>query len=100
MKVKSADWKSFEFNLHSNGRLSSMEKYEIKDIYSGGYQMNRNTEDMLIILGDIVLMKNERKHKSLCYKEKKNTFDFDDEMYRLTGRKHFTVERIVVIQMA
>ena len=75
------------------------EKYEIKDIFSGGYRMNREAEDMLITLGDIVVMKKDRKHKSLCYKEKKQPFDFDDEMYRVVGKKHFVAERIVVIQM-
>ena len=99
MKNKPADWKSFQFNIESNGRLATMEKYEIKDIYSGGYKMNRETEEMLITLGDIVLMKKERKNKSLCYNDKKKSFDFDDEKYVMTGRKHFCVERLVVIQM-
>ena len=99
MKVKPADWKSFQFTVESNGRLATMDKFDIRDIYAGGYKMGRESEEMLIQIGDMLIMKKERKHKSLCFNAKKQPFDYDDENYLMTGRKYFTVERVVVIQM-
>ena len=99
------DNKSFEFNLQSeNNRLEKPMKFEILNLEKG-YCLNS-----LIILGDIVLINNQKDYsESFCY-QCNSDFDYHGISSALCGkycyfyrscRKGSTIEmkRIFVIQM-
>ena len=102
------DSKTFQFNLESNGRLNRMMKFPITETSSGHHLFAKN-EQQLIVLGNLMLYKQNRKGRSHCIK----IFDhFDyygipnalcgkslyDEKGQLKG-KTFIPKRIQVIQM-
>ena len=106
---KYGDWietdnKSFEFNLESNGRLKQPMKFEIKDLKYGGYELYIKSIGYLIVLGDIYLMKENKKNESYCY-QFEDWFDYHGIENALCGKKpypngeDFTPKRILVIQM-
>ena len=66
MSVVETDTSSFEFNLHSNGRLQEPMKFEIKDVKKGGYLVWKKSSDILIQMGNIVLNKENKKTESYC----------------------------------
>ena len=97
------DNKSFEFNLESNGRLDQPMKFEIKDLYWGGYELCEKSDKWnLIVLGDIVLFKENKKNHSCCFQSEYN-FDYHGIENALCGKIYypdkFTPKRILVIQM-
>ena len=96
------DFKSFKFNLQSQfGRLSQPMKYEMKELYESGIILWGKTNDSLITLGDIYLMKENKKNESCC-EENKDKFEYYGISNALCGKiypKTFTPKRIIVIQM-
>ena len=102
------DDKSFEFNLHSNGRMNSMTKFNIKNT-SSGYFLSPKSNKTLIYLGDIVLYKQNYKSLSYC-QQSENYYDYQGITNALCGRPYsnfffsfirvcFTPMKITVIQM-
>ena len=97
------DNKSFEFNLQSNGRLEHPMKFEIIDLKEGGYQLWKKSNDWLIILGNILLVKENKKNQSF-YFPNKNRFDYHGIEKALCGKdidsyEQFIFKRLLVIQM-
>ena len=102
------DEKSFHFNIESNGRLSRMMKFPVKNKLHG-YCLFDDDEEVLIVLGDMCLFKqnfcfnscflNHNTYEyygipnALCGKTK--GFDYSIELKRTT----FIPTRIFVIQM-
>ena len=103
-KTIQTDKKSFQFNLQSNGRLPGSMKFEIKDLKEGGYILWKKSNDHLIGLGDIVLMKENKKFESCCY-QFENSFNYYGIENAICGKTYemesgyFTPKRILVIQM-
>ena len=105
----STDNKSFEFNIESNGRLNEMMKFPIKDI-KYGCNLYDKWNERLIILGNIILYKENNKNKSLCL-QREDKYDYQGIPNTLCGKaknkdengefktEYFTPFRIVVIQM-
>ena len=62
-KLIETDNKTFEFNLESNGRLQQPMKFEIKNLYRGGYFLYQKSDDWLVKLGDILLKKENNKNQ-------------------------------------
>ena len=102
------DIKSFEFNVESNGRMKSMMKFDIKDT-NRGYWLNDKSNDILMLLGDIVLRKENKKSLSFC-EQREDKYDYQGIPEALCGRtvyfengerkgEYFTPLRITVIQM-
>ena len=104
-----ADCKSFLFNLESNGRLNGMMKFKIKDTRYGCY-MSNESDEYLIVLGNIFLFKDNKGSKAFCIQEE-DWFDYQGITNALCGRtcyedengewegEYFTPLRIQVIQM-
>ena len=99
------DSKSFQFNLQSkNNRLDKPMKFEIKDLeYGGGIWLYEKSDEynILIILGEIYLYKENKKNESYCYQYEWN-FNYHGIENALCGKtdyKNFTPKRIIVIQM-
>ena len=96
------DYKSFHFNLQSNGRLPQPMKFEIKDLKFGGYHLYEKSDWDLIQLGDIWLKKENYKNYSCCYQNEWR-FDYHGIEKALCGKTNcwnpFTPKRILVIQM-
>ena len=96
--------KSFLFNLESHGRLETPMKFGIKDV-KWGYCLVDKHQDILIILGDIVLMKEEEKKKSHCYQTTRFNYQGIDKVLcgkEKTGENdemYFNPKRILVVQM-
>ena len=99
-----ADSKSFQFILRSNGRLEKSMKFEIKDLYYGGYVLYNKSEQILIRLGDITLFKENMKTESF-YFQRNHIFDYhgienalckNDSIH---NNVYFVIKRIVVIEM-
>ena len=101
-EYQSTDFKSFHFNLQSNGRLSNPMKFEIKDLKKGGIYLYEKSHDKLIRLGNIRLAKEMKKNESM-YFEIIYHFDYHGIKNALCGKicdeKTFTPKRILVIQM-
>ena len=93
-------WKSFLFNLQSNGRLSQPMKFEIKQIHDTGYWLSKNDDDDLISLacGGIRLFKEHKKSESCC-NQHETGFNYHGITSALCGKYNFTPKRILVIQM-
>ena len=102
------DNKSFEFNVESNGRLKSMMKFSIKNT-SSGYSLYDKEEDCLISIGNIVLMKENKKSLSYCHQRENNFYykvipndvcgrSYSNFIFTIFG-KCFVPLRIRVIQM-
>ena len=98
-------WKSFHFNLQSNGRLSFPMKFEIKDPWNGGYRLFNKTDDNLIGLGNIWLYKENKKNLSYCWQNEDIFYYYAIEK-AVCGKTGgypnyncFTPKRLLVIQM-
>ena len=114
-KIMETDFKSFEFNLYSNGRLLGPMKFEIKNTKKGGYYLNESGEfdcTNLILIGTIELMKELYAYESTCHEPLKKgdqieyLFDYHGFDKALCGKignsfggERFTVKKFVVIQM-
>ena len=77
-------------------------KFEIKDLRWGGYWLHDNTDCVLIRVGDIWLLKENKKNDSSC-DQSEDYFDYHGIEKALCGkegvREPFTPKRILVIQM-
>ena len=78
-------------------------KFEIKNVKECGYGLFDKREDHLIQLGNIVLMKENKKNESCCFHHE-NNFNYHGIKKALCGkiwnnREYFTPKRITVIQM-
>ena len=82
-------------------------KFEIKFLDCGGYELFEESDEYyLILLGDIVLFKENHKNGSKCW-EYQNYFDYhgiEDALCRKESNfynpsEFFTPKRILVIQM-
>ena len=98
----STDSKSFEFNLESNGRLSKPMKFEIIDT-SRGCWLCENSSWWLIVLGEIVLQKENRKSWSHC-DQYDYRFNYHGIQKAVCGtilydNAYFNPKRFLVIQM-
>ena len=93
-------------NLQSNNnRLKEPMKFKIKNLRYGGIHLYEKLDYELIKLGDIYLMKENRKNKSF-YEQNKGRFDYHGIENALCGKDsdkyrkiYFTPKRILVIQM-
>ena len=74
-KTQETDSKTFKFNLQSNGRLKQPMKFEIKDLERGGIELCEKSDWNLMWLGDIYLMKENKKNDSHC-KHFEDYFDY------------------------
>ena len=99
------DKKSFHFNLQSNGRLKHPMKFEIKDLKESGYKLFTNSDEYLLIIGDIVLKKEEKKNYSNCW-QTEESFNYHGIKSALCGKHQNHIgsirlqpKRILVIQM-
>ena len=100
------DNESFEFNLQSkNNRLNKPMKFEINDLYFGGFYLYKQSDYYLIKLGNIYLYKENRKIVSHC-NQYENYFNYHGVKNALCGKEpdehiemNFTPKRILVIQM-
>ena len=102
--------KSFEFNLQSNGRLPKPMKFEIKNLNENGIDLFDKLHWTLIMLGDIILMKENIKEQSCCIQIEMN-FDYHGIEKAICGKtdhseispglkdNSFIPKRICVIQM-
>ena len=103
---RQTDSKSFEFNLQSqNNRLKKPMKFEIKDLKKGRIYLHGKSDDELIWLEDIWLIKENYKDKSFCV-QNEDRFDYHGienalcgKEQDILGRMYFTPKRILVIQM-
>ena len=93
-----ADYKTFEFNLQSNGRLGKPMKFEIKNPEGYIFGLHNKSNEYLIRLGDIHLNKENYKNHSHCF-QYENYFNYHGIKNALCGNKNFTPKRILVIQM-
>ena len=82
-------------------------KFEIKDLYGGGYWLYEKSDGNLIQLGGIRLDKENEKNQSHCY-QSEHRFDYHGIEKALCGKTGyydnglkgcFTPKRILVIQM-
>lgn len=94
---------SFIFTLDCNHRLSGSLKKAIKNSYLAGYYLSSEEKEDLIEVGNIVLMKKERKYKSYCW-QNPEYFDFENEedgflCGKTTPNEPFTYKRLLIIQM-
>ena len=92
--------KCFHFNFNSNGRLNGPMKFQSINPYDTyGSYIRKRTDDTLIKLGDIHLMKSENWVDGECL-ENSEDFNYNNERHSLCG-KHlfFHVYKLVVIQM-
>ena len=93
------DEKTFHFNLISNGRLSKPMKFEINDIYSGGYFIYSTNNNDLIEIGDIKLNKRCYNHIAKCQQNNYH-FNYHEIQNALSGNNSSChSKRITVIQM-
>ena len=79
------DFKSFEFNIESNGRLKSMMKFPIKDV-SCGYFLYDKSDEILVSLGNIVLVKENKRHLSGCI-QREDKYDYQEISNALCGKQ-------------
>ena len=92
------DNKSFHFNLKSeNKRLQHPMKFEKINIKYGHCLFDQSM-DRLITLGDIYLNKENSKSFSWC-DEYEKSFNYNGIKNALCGKRNFSPNRIVVIQM-
>ena len=99
-KRQKVDNKSFEFNLQSkDNRLSKPMKFEIINL-NYGIRLHYVTDEILITLGDIHLMKQNKKNKNYCY-EYIHRYNYHEIENALCGKTFlkFHPKRILVIQM-
>ena len=77
-------------------------KCEIEELKKGGIMLLEKSHNCLILLGNIVLMKENTKNGSNCY-QNEDEFDYHGIPYALCGNvgifNCFTPKRILVIQM-
>ena len=109
------DLKSFHFNLQSMRRLETPMKFPIKNTTKGGYRLSTPSEESLIHIGEIILMKNckgeedeEEISRELCC-QSDDLFDYHGIEKALYRDKNFPqmnfkvlkfrLERLIVIQM-
>ena len=109
-EYQETDLKSFHFNLQTKGRINKPMKYEIKNLKKGGIVFWKKSDDNLIDLGDIYLMKENRKNESFC-DQNEDEFDYEGIPNALCGKtlyedeneewkgERFCPIRIKVIQM-
>lgn len=99
-QIIETDEKSFHFNLNANNRLPFPMKFEIRDTVWGGISLQHEKSESLIFLGDLVLMKSEKKNQSYCW-ESHDLFNYHITGHPLCGkvRDKFTVKRVRVFQM-
>ena len=96
------DFKSFLFNLQSNGRIKHPRKYEIIEIPCGYYLFDKSQPELLIV-GNISM--NKKEHKEHCViKNDMTEFHYDDQYTPSLYRENklivfFNPKRILVIQM-
>ena len=92
------DKKAFHFTVQSENLKQPM-KYEILDIYNGGYKMFSNYNSDLIHLGDLILMKEGEEY--LCYyQQHDNLFDYKNKQKALMNKTgFFMMKRLIVVQM-
>ena len=100
------DNKSFEFNLHSNGRLQHPTKFEIKDL-EYGYGLIEKNQRELIQFGNILLYKKDFKCES-CYFQHEERYNYhgannilceENEITGSFGEIIFTPKQFLIIQM-
>ena len=94
------DWKTFHFNLQSNGRLPKPSNFKIKNLNEGGIHLYQISSDYLIKIGKIFIMKEN--YKNYSYYDQIDHFDFQRIAKALCGRTYperFTPYRVLVIQM-
>ena len=100
---------SFLFNISSPDRLKQPEHFEVTDVYYGGYTLYKETDEKLILLGDIELFKEESKEKCCCY-QNNDYFNYHGKEKALCGKEVkyswdkkkencFIPKRFIVIQM-
>ena len=110
------DYKTFEFNLESHGRLGCPMKFEIMDINeTSTYELFSNGDESLITLGELKLKKEDMKNQCFCSMdyicETEGAFDYmdfeqeSDDGIGVTNVLYanqpgfFTLKRLIVIQM-
>ena len=110
-RLNKIDDKSFYFNVFSNGRLPNPMKFELTKLDNFGYTLYETSSDKLIILGDLVLYKENNKNESYyTYDETNNNVDFHEIKNALCGKSNrwennihynekINPKRILVIQM-
>ena len=94
---------SFHFNLQSNGRLESPMKFESVKGKEKGIQMGEKKQSMLITIGDVVVMKDQKQKAKW---EQSESFEYDGIRNALVGKKHdkgkatkFGIKKLSVIEM-
>ena len=98
-KLMPVDNKTFHFNIKSNGRLDKPMKFEIKE-RKDGCGLCDDTNVALIVIGNIVLGKDNNRRMSYCDENEK--FNYHGIEHALCGKKNpqkFIPKRIVVLQM-
>ena len=95
-----SDPKSFLFNLKSNGRLQGMMKFNISDpsrairVFT---QSDKEGDMFELGWGDFRVFK---KHKtSSCYCANGGCYNYQGVSYGMCGQHHFTVKRVIAIQL-
>ena len=89
--------KTFHFTLQTaTERLSKPMKFEINDISEGGYWLSPKSNDNLIGIGNIWIMKDRIGKVSKCYQY---SFTYPDIENVLCGKETFIPKHILVIQM-
>ena len=100
------DYKSFHFNLNSNGRYDKPMKFELIDPKYGGIGLYKGSAVSLIEIGDIMLFKEYRKEHSYCCQHEWK-FYYHGIPHALCGKipqgsfnqMFFTPKKLSVIQM-
>ena len=102
---------AFVFSLKSNGRLQYPMKFEIINVEKGGYTLHdENSEFLIQLSGNIILMKENQSQLSWCIQEDWEYFNYHRIQHALCGKSSkkqrvevndscFTPIRIRVIQM-
>ena len=92
------DYKSFEFSLKSrNNRLQKRMKFEIKDLNCGGIYLWRNTDNDLIRIGNIQMIKQHSNRSNCLYYT--DRFEYNEIENPLSSNDYFETKRLVVVQM-
>ncbi|BFU23180.1 hypothetical protein, conserved [Entamoeba histolytica] len=92
------DQKAFLFSLRSNGGLSNMMKFPLKQ-NKKTFNLGTKSDNFLFLLGDgldIFVYKGNNKSKSYC---RQNFINCNGISNTLCGKKMFTPRRIVISQM-
>ena len=101
-----ADYRTFHFNLKSNGRLQQPMTFEIN--YSGtenGHLLYKKSDDYLISLGCIFITKQNWKDQSYCWQNEERFYFYGIEkaicgkVKEYRNDEYFTPKRILILQM-